>query len=261
MKVLILAGGLGTRLSEETQVIPKPMVEIGDRPILWHIMKMYSHHGFTEFVLLLGYRGSRIRNYFVNYLVQSSDVTLDLRENSVEIHENRSEPWKVTLLDTGLEAMTGARIRRARSFVGDQRFMLTYGDGVSDVNLRDVLDFHLRHGRAATMTVIQPEGRFGSISMRPDGLIGHFQEKPAGEGGWVNGGFFVCEPEVFDYIDDEESTIFERSPLERLAGDERLVAYRHAGFWRCMDTLHDKAALNELWNAGCAPWRTWGGTP
>lgn len=258
MKVLILAGGLGTRLSEETQVIPKPMVEIGDRPILWHIMKMYSHYGFTEFVLLLGYRGNRIRAFFADYLMQSSDLTLDLSDNSVEIHKNRAEPWKVTLLDTGLEAMTGARIRRARPFVGDERFMLTYGDGVSDVNLRAVLDFHLSHGRAATMTVIQPEGRFGSISMRPDGLVGHFREKPAAESGWVNGGFFVCEPEVFDYIDDEDSTVFERAPLEHLADDERLVAYRHHGFWECMDTLHDKARLNELWQSGRAPWRAWG---
>ncbi len=257
MKVLILAGGLGARLSEETHVVPKPMVEIGDRPILWHIMKAYSHQGFNEFVLLLGYKGHLIREYFADYLLRMSDVTLDLADGGIEIHNSRCDPWRVTLVDTGQDTLTGGRIRRARPYVGDERFMLTYGDGVSDVDLGRLIDCHTSGDNALTMTVIRPAGRFGTVVMGGGDQIAVFNEKPRGDGSWVNGGFFVCEPRVFDYIDDDDSVIFERAPLERLARDGQLGAYRHEGFWQCMDTLHDKAQLNERGASGRAPWRVW----
>jgi glucose-1-phosphate cytidylyltransferase len=257
MKVLILAGGLGTRLSEETSTIPKPMVEIGEHPILWHIMKLYSHYGHNEFVILLGYRGQEIRNYFATFLLQSSDVTLNLAGNSIEVHKSRCEPWKVTLLDTGRDTMTGGRIKQAEPYVGDAPFLLTYGDGVSDIDLAELVDFHTRHDRAATVSVIQPEGRFGAVTLDADNQVSAFNEKPAGDGGWVNAGFFVCDPVVFDYISTDEMTIFERQPLEDLARDRRLMAYKHRGFWHCVDTLHDKVRLNNIWTSGKAPWRVW----
>lgn len=256
MKVLILAGGYGTRLSEETVIRPKPMLEIGDQPVLWHIMKGYSHYGLNEFVILLGYKGYVIKEYFVNYFLHQSDVTIDLSTNQLEVHNNTSEPWKVTLLDTGKNSMTGGRILRAKSFVNNERFMLTYGDGVSDVNFDELLRFHKSHGKMVTATTVQPEGRYGSVDSNEEGRIQRFLEKPEGDGAWINGGFFVCEPEVFDYLEDDK-TIFEREPLENLASDGELYAYRHTGFWKCMDTLRDKSQLNRLWETGQAKWKIW----
>lgn len=257
MKVFILAGGMGTRLSEETDIRPKPMLEIGGRPMLWHIMKLYSHYGYNDFVLLLGYKGYVIKEYFANYFLHQSDVTIDLSTNQLEIHSNHSEPWRITLLDTGQSTMTGGRIKRAASFVGHEPFMLTYGDGVSDVNLDHLLTFHRQHGRAITMTAVQPQGRFGSFEASPDGSVSSFQEKLPGDGGWVNGGFFVCNPSVLDYILDGDATTFEHQPLRNLAHDGELYTYKHAGFWKCMDTLRDKIELNNLWDSGQAPWRIW----
>ncbi len=256
MKVLILAGGYGTRLSEETVIRPKPMLEIGDQPILWHIMKGYSHYGLNEFVILLGYKGYVIKEYFANYFLHQSDVTIDLSTNQLEVHNNTSEPWKVTLLDTGKNSMTGGRILRAKSFVNNETFMLTYGDGVSDVNFDELLRFHKSHGKMVTATTVQPEGRYGSVDSNEEGRIQRFLEKPEGDGAWINGGFFVCEPEVFDYLEDDR-TIFEREPLENLASDGELYAYRHTGFWKCMDTLRDKTQLNKLWESNQAKWKIW----
>ena len=254
MKVLILAGGLGTRLSEETDVRPKPMVEIGDRPILWHIMKSYSKYGFNEFVVLLGYKGYVIKEYFTNYFLHMSDVTIDLATNSLEIMNNSSEPWKVTLLDTGVNTQTAGRIRRAQSVIGDERFMLTYGDGVADVDIGELLKRHLEHGAAATMTSVQPAGRFGSINEDREGKVAEFLEKPKGDGAWVNGGFFVCEPRVFDFLGNDDMMPFEKSPLEALAKQGELFTYKHNGFWKCMDTIKDKHDLNELVSHGNTPW-------
>lgn len=256
MKVLILAGGYGTRLSEETVIRPKPMLEIGDQPVLWHIMKGYSHYGLNEFVILLGYKGYVIKEYFVNYFLHQSDVTIDLSTNQLEVHSNASEPWKVTLLDTGKNSMTGGRILCAKSFVNNETFMLTYGDGVSDVNFDELLRFHKSHGKMVTATTVQPEGRYGSVDSNEEGRIQRFLEKPEGDGAWINGGFFVCEPEIFDYLEDDK-TVFEREPLENLASDEELYAYRHTGFWKCMDTLRDKSQLNRLWETGQAKWKIW----
>lgn len=256
MKVLILAGGFGTRLSEETELRPKPMVEIGGRPILWHIMKGYAAQGFREFVILLGYKGYYIKEYFANYFLHQSDVTFDLGANQMHVHNSSSEDWRVTLLDTGQQTMTGGRVRRARDFLDGERFMLTYGDGVADVNLAGLLEFHQQHGRLMTLTSVQPEGRFGAIVQSPEGMVSEFKEKPMGDGAWINGGFFVCEPGVIDYIDGD-STVFEREPMERMAAKQQLAAYRHTGFWRCMDTLRDKTQLNELWASGKAPWKNW----
>ena len=256
MKVVILAGGFGTRLSEETDVRPKPLVEIGGRPILWHIMKGYAAQGYDEFVILLGYKGYYIKEYFANFFLHQSDVTFDLGNNSMQVHSSASENWKVTLLDTGTNTMTGGRIRRAREYLRDQPFLLTYGDGVSDVDLDALLRQHEQQGRLMTMTAVQPEGRFGAIVQQPDGSVSQFREKPEGDGGWINGGFFVCEPGVLEVIDGDQ-TVFEREPMERLAAQGQLAAYRHHGFWRCMDTLRDKTALNELWFAGQAPWKRW----
>ncbi|MGE4070533.1 MAG: glucose-1-phosphate cytidylyltransferase [Lysobacterales bacterium] len=256
MKVLILAGGFGTRLSEETDVRPKPMVEIGGRPILWHIMKCYAQQGFSEFVVLLGYRGYYIKEYFANYFLHQSDVTFDLGANRMHVHNSSSEDWKVTLLDTGRETMTGGRVRRAGSFIGRERFLLTYGDGLSDVNVKDVIRFHEQSGATATLTAVQPEGRFGALVQSPDGHVCEFKEKPEGDGSWINGGFFVCEPTVLDYIQGD-ATVFEREPMENMAAEGKLAAYRHSGFWKCMDTLRDKMQLNELWANGSAPWKIW----
>lgn len=255
MKVLLLAGGLGTRISEETHLKPKPMVEIGGKPILWHIMKMYSHYGFNEFTVLLGYKGYVVKEFFANYFLHQSDVTVDLAENKISFHNNKSEPWKITLLDTGMHSMTGGRILRARDYVGDEPFMLTYGDGVSDVNIKALEEFHRSHSGCITMTSVQPDGRFGSLKMDGD-RISQFMEKPKGDGGWINGGFFVCDPKVFEYIDGD-STIFERDPLEKMAEDKELFAFRHTGFWKPMDTLRDKNQLEEMLANNTAKWKTW----
>lgn len=254
MKVLILAGGLGTRLGEETGLRPKPMVEIGGKPILWHIMKCYSKYGFNEFVVLLGYKGYVVKEYFANYFLHMSDVTIDLSTNSLEVMSNSSEPWKVTLLDTGENTQTAGRIKRAQRVVGDDRFMLTYGDGVADVDMTELVKRHVSHGGAATMTAVQPAGRFGKIEEDSEGMISNFLEKPKGDGAWVNGGFFVCEPRVFDYLNDDDDMPFEQSPLKALAKANELFTYKHKGFWKCMDTLKDKNDLNELINQGKSPW-------
>lgn len=256
MKVAILAGGYGTRLSEETDIKPKPMVEIGGKPILWHIMKHYSHYGHNEFIILLGYKGYYIKEYFANYFLHQSDVTIDLQNNKMEIHNNSSEPWKVTLIDTGLETMTGGRVKRAQKFLQDETFLLTYGDGVSNVNIDALTEFHKKSGRLMTLTSVQPEGRFGALDLDGD-FIRKFAEKPKGDGSWINGGFFVCEPKVLDYITEGDSTILERSPLENLAKDRELVAYKHDSFWQPMDTLRDKMNLEQLWAKNQAPWKVW----
>jgi glucose-1-phosphate cytidylyltransferase len=256
MKVLLLAGGFGTRLSEETDVRPKPMAEIGGKPILWHIMKSYSYYGFNEFIILLGYKGYYIKEYFANYFLHQSDVTIDISTNEMEVHNSTSEPWKVTLLETGLHTMTGGRIKRARSFIGNDPFLLTYGDGVSNININELINFHQQHGKLITMTAVQPEGRFGALYIESDNKVKSFLEKPKGDGSWINGGFFVCEPEVIDYIENDE-TVFEQKPLEQLASLGQLYTFHHEGFWKCMDTLRDKVKLNELWEKGQAEWKIW----
>ena len=256
MKVVILAGGLGTRLSEETVVKPKPMVEIGGQPILWHIMKIYSHYGFNEFVICLGYKGYLIKEYFMNYFYHMSDITVDLAKNKVEIHRNEAEPWKVTLVDTGDNTMTGGRVKRIQKYIGDERFMLTYGDGVSDLNLKDLIDHHQKKQKLATLTAIRPAGRFGALNISHDGSVNSFFEKPKGDGDYVNGGFFVLEPGVFDYISGD-NTIWERDPLERLAREGQLTAFKHDGFWAPMDTLRDKQNLDSLWSNNQASWKKW----
>jgi glucose-1-phosphate cytidylyltransferase len=256
MKVVILAGGLGTRLSEETVVRPKPMVEIGGKPILWHIMKIYSHYGFHEFVICLGFKGYMIKEYFSNYFLHMSDVTFDMRNNTMEVHQQNVEPWQVTLVDTGIDTMTGGRLKRVAPYIGAETFMLTYGDGVSNVNITDLLAFHKKHGKSATVTATQPSGRFGSLSLDASLQVNAFQEKPMGDGSWINGGFFVLEPKMLDRIAGD-STVFEKEPLEGLAHDHELVAYKHSGFWQPMDTLRDKVHLEELWNKGNAPWKVW----
>ena len=255
MKVVILAGGYGTRLSEETDIRPKPMVEIGGKPILWHIMKIYSHYGFNDFVILLGYKGYFIKEYFANYFLHQSDMTLDMQTGKMEIHTNASEPWKVTLVDTGLETMTGGRIKQAQKYIGDEPFMLTYGDGVCDVNIPELLEFHRKQNKQMTMTAIQPTGRFGALDIRND-IVKKFVEKPAGDGSWINGGFMICEPSVFSIIENNE-TVFEQIPLQTLSKKGQLAAFKHTGFWQCMDTLRDKFILNDLWEKNSAPWKIW----
>jgi glucose-1-phosphate cytidylyltransferase len=256
MKVVILAGGFGTRLSEETDIKPKPMVEIGGKPILWHIMKNYSSHGFNEFVILLGYKGYVIKEFFSNYFLHQSDVTFDLANNSMEVHQNESEPWKVTLLDTGLGTLTGGRIKRAKDYIGDDDFLLTYGDGLSDVDIAKTVEFHKSHGKNITMTAVQPAGRYGALDIKADNSISSFKEKPKGDGAWINGGFFVCKSEVLDYIDGD-STTFEQEPLTDLAAEGQLMSFKHDGFWECMDTLRDKTNLCQLWDSDQAPWKRW----
>lgn len=256
MKVAILAGGFGTRISEETDSKPKPMIEIGGKPILWHIMKHYSHYGHNEFVILCGYKAYYIKEYFANYFLHQSDVTFDIKNNKMEIHQNHSEPWKVTLVDTGLETMTGGRVKRAERFLKDETFLLTYGDGVSDVDVDKLISFHKKNGKLMTVTSVQPDGRFGALELEGD-LIKKFVEKPKGDGSWINGGFFVCEPKMLDYITEGDATILERSPLEKLANDRQLVAFKHDGFWKPMDTLRDKTQLESLWETKKAPWKVW----
>ena len=257
MKVGILAGGLGTRLGEETGVRPKPMVEIGDYPILWHIMKIYSYYGYNDFVVMCGYKHEIIKEYFLNYYSNTSDVTIDLSNNNLTVHKTRTEPWKITLAYTGRNTMTGGRIKRAQEYFNDGPFMLTYGDGVADIDIPELLECHKKSKKIATMTIVQPSGRFGMVDIGKDGTIHQFQEKPKGEGGWINGGFMVLEPEVFDYIPDDDSMPFEQEPLQNLAKAGQLNAYYHRKFWRPMDMLKDKQDLNALWNQGNAPWKMW----
>jgi glucose-1-phosphate cytidylyltransferase len=256
MKVVILAGGLGTRISEETVVRPKPMIEIGGRPVLWHIMKIYSHYGYHDFIVCLGFKGYMIKEYFSNYFLHMSDVTFDMKHNTMEIHERYAEPWKVTLVDTGTETMTGGRIKRVAPYIGNEPFMLTYGDGVSDINIAQLVEYHKSHGKLATVTATQPSGRFGSLAIGDSNRVDSFQEKPAGDGSWINGGFFIVEPKILDYIAGD-STFFEKEPLERLAREGQLMAYKYRGFWYAMDTLRDKNHLESLWEAGKAPWKIW----
>lgn len=256
MKAVILAGGLGTRISEETTVRPKPMIEIGGRPILWHIMKTYAHHGITDFVICCGYKGYVIKEYFANYFLHMSDVTFDMRNNSMQVHHHHAEPWRVTLVDTGDDSMTGGRVKRIADYVKDEpAFCMTYGDGVSDVNITELVQFHQSRKVKATLTATIPPGRFGAINMDGD-KVATFIEKPKGDGGMINGGFFVLSPEVMDYIDGDP-TIWEREPLEKLAAEGNLAAYQHRGFWQPMDTLRDKLQLEELWQTGKAPWKVW----
>ncbi len=257
MKVVLLAGGFGTRISEESDLKPKPMIEIGGKPILWHIMKLYSHHGYNDFVILLGYKSYVIKEYFANYFLHQSDVTIDLKNNNMEIHNNSSEPWKVTLVDTGLNTMTGGRIKRAQKYIGDENFMLTYGDGVSDVDIKSLVECHNAHDKAITMTSVQPEGRFGALDIENGNSVKSFIEKPKGDGHWINGGFFVCSPKVFDYITEGDETVFEQAPLVNLAKDGEMIAYKHTGFWKPMDTLRDKVKLNEMYDSNKAPWIVW----
>ena len=257
MKVVILAGGLGSRLSEETILKPKPMVEIGGKPILWHIMKIYSHYGFNDFVILCGYKGYMIKEYFAHYFLHTSDLTIDVTSNTITHHNNHAEPWKITLVDTGLDTMTGFRIKQVKDYVGDEPFMLTYGDGVGDVNIIDLIAYHKSHGKAITMTSVQPESRYGSLVVNDEQQVLSFQEKPKGDGAWINAGFFVCQLEVFNYIPDGKQIIFEREPLEGLARDGQLYTYKHEGFWKPMDTQRDKSQLEELIERGTAPWIKW----
>jgi glucose-1-phosphate cytidylyltransferase len=256
MKVLILAGGFGSRLSEETSLKPKPMVEIGGKPILWHIMKIYSYYGFNDFVILCGYKGYMIKSYFANYYRHMADMTVDVANNTIEYHKNHAEPWKVTLIDTGLDTMTGGRIKRALDYVGNEQFMLTYGDGVANIDLSELLKFHKNHGKAITMTSVQPEGRFGALVINNEYKVTDFKEKQHGEGAWINAGFFVCNTDVFNYIAGDD-TIFERQPLENLAKDGELFTFKHTGFWKPMDMLRDKNELEEMWRKGDAPWKIW----
>ncbi len=256
MKVVILAGGMGTRISEETGVRPKPMVEIGGKPILWHIMKIYSHYGFNDFVICLGYKGYMIKEYFSNYFLHMSDVTFDMRRNTMEVHQRYAEPWQVTLIETGIETMTGGRIKQVAPYLGKETFLLTYGDGVADVNITELVAYHRRHGRTATVTSTQPTGRFGALHLDENKRVLSFQEKPAGDGSWINGGFFVIEPSLLGRIAGDQ-TVFEKEPLESLARDGGLIAYQHAGFWQPMDTLRDRNLLEDLWRTGKAPWKVW----
>lgn len=255
MKAVILAGGLGTRISEETTIKPKPMIEIGGSPILWHLMKTFSAQGINDFVICCGYKGYTIKEYFANYFLHMSDVTFDMRDNTMDVHQNKAEPWRVTLVDTGETTMTGGRLKRVHEYLGDEDFCFTYGDGLSDVNIVQLIEHHKRSGRQATVTAVQPAGRFGALNLRGD-KVTSFQEKPEGDGGWINGGFFVCSPSVVNRIAGDE-TVWEREPLEGMARDEELTAYLHKGFWHPMDTLRDKNYLEGLWASGKAPWKVW----
>jgi glucose-1-phosphate cytidylyltransferase len=257
MKTVLLAGGFGTRISEESAIKPKPMIDIGHRPILWHIMKIYSAHGINDFVVCCGYKGYVIKEYFARYYLNNSDVTFDLSKDRMTIHRTEAEPWRITVVDTGENTMTGGRIKRIREHVGDEAFCLTYGDGVSNIDITKLIAFHRAQRALATLTAVQPAGRFGAFTLKEgDTLVHGFKEKPKGDGAWVNGGFFVCEPGVFDYI-DSDSTVWEQGPMERLSQDGRLAAYQHPGFWQPMDTLRDKMLLEQLWTSGKAPWKVW----
>ncbi len=255
MKAVILAGGQGTRISEETSVRPKPMIEIGGKPILWHIMKIYSAHGINDFIICLGYKGYLIKEYFANYFLHMSDVTFDMSNNNMEVHQNKVEPWRVTLVDTGEDTMTGGRLKRVRPYVEDEEFCFTYGDGIADVNISELIKYHQRMEAIATLTAIQPPGRFGALDLDQQKIIG-FEEKPRGDGDRINGGFFVLSPGVFDYIEGD-ATVWEREPLENLAKEGKLSAFLHNGFWHPMDTLRDKNMLESLWDSGSPPWKVW----
>ncbi|WP_281238839.1 glucose-1-phosphate cytidylyltransferase [Flavobacterium praedii] len=258
MKVVIFAGGFGTRLMEETEARPKPMVEIGGKPILWHILKMYEHYGYNEFVICLGYKATYIKEYFYNYYLHNSDVTIELANNNINVHYSETESFKVTLIDTGLHTNTAGRLKRIEKYVTGETFMLTYGDGVADVNLSALLDFHKSHGRLATLTSVQVPGRFGNLEIKPQGEVDSFVEKPAGDGMWINGGFFVLESGIFKYLEgDVEDTQWEKEPLGAIAKDQQLAAYKHTGFWKCMDALRDRIELEAMWNSGNAKWKTW----
>ncbi|MCW3110827.1 MAG: rfbF [Segetibacter sp.] len=256
MKVVLLAGGLGTRLSEETSIRPKPMVEIGGMPILWHIMKIYSSHGFNDFIVCLGYKGYVIKEYFANYFLHKSDVTIDLTDNSIKVHDSQAEPWKITLVDTGNESMTGGRIKRIQRHLNNEPFMLTYGDGVGNVNIKALVEFHKKSNKLLTVTAVQPSGKFGALNIEDTETVSSFTEKPKGDGAWINGGYFVCQPDIFKYLDGD-STVWEKEPLEKIAGEGQMQAFKHHGFWRPMDTLKDKHDLNEMWDSNKAHWKTW----
>ena len=258
MKVVIFAGGLGTRISEESYLKPKPMIEIGEKPILWHLMKIYEAQGFNEFIICLGYKGFMIKQYFMNYYLYNSDVTFNLQTNSFEIHQTNTEKFRITLVETGLNTRTAGRLKRVEQYIGKEEFMLTYGDGLADVNLHELLEYHRSHGKIGTVTAVQPAGRFGLLGMEGDHRVTSFQEKPLGDGGWINGGFFVLKPEIFSYLpDNSDEFMWEEYPLETLSHDGQLMAYKHHGFWKCMDAMRDKDELEKLWNTGHAQWKIW----
>jgi glucose-1-phosphate cytidylyltransferase len=258
MKVVILAGGLGTRLMEETDARPKPMVEIGGKPILWHIMKIYENFGYNDFIICLGYKATLIKEYFYNYYLHNSDITINLENNRIDVHISNTESFKVTLIDTGLNTNTAGRIKRIQKFLDNETFMLTYGDGVANINLMELVEFHKKHGKLATLTSIQVPGRFGNIDISSDGSVEQFQEKPQGDGMWINGGFFVLEPGIYNYLEGNMDDIqWERGPLAEIAGDHQLAAYKHKGFWKCMDALRDRIELEQMWNSGKAEWKIW----
>ena len=258
MKVVLLAGGLGTRLAEETSIRPKPMVEIGGKPILWHIMKIYSHYGFNEFVICLGYKGYMIKEYFINYFLYNSDITVELHNNQLDVHYSNSESFKVTLVDTGINTNTAGRIKKIKKYITEDTFMLSYGDGVSNVNIEQLLAFHKQHGKLATLTTIQHPGRFGNVSFKDDGIVTQFAEKPEDEGFWINGGYFVLSNKIFDYLEgDVELVQWEREPLANIANDGQLAAFKHKGYWKAMDAMRDKIELEEEWNSGNPRWKTW----
>lgn len=256
MKVVILAGGLGTRLSEETVVKPKPMVEIGGMPILWHIMKIYSSYGYNDFIICLGYKGYIVKEYFANYFLHRSDVTIDLSDNSIKVHDSQAEPWKITLVDTGVDSMTGGRIKRIKEHVNNEPFMVTYGDGVGNIDIAELVKFHKKNGKYCTVTSVQPSGRFGALNIGTTNEVHSFMEKPKGDGSWINGGFFVCQPEIFDYIEGDGTT-WEREPMEQIASEGQMCAFKHEGFWKPMDTLRDKHELENDWLEGRAKWKNW----
>lgn len=258
MKVVIFAGGLGTRISEETEIKPKPMVEIGGKPILWHIMKIYSHYGYNDFIICLGYKGYAIKEYFMHYYMHNSDMTIELGNNKVDVHYTNSESFKVTLVDTGLETKTAGRLKRVQSYIGEEDFMLTYGDGVADIDIRKLVDYHKKHGKVATVTAIQPEAKFGGMELSDQNEVINFKEKPKGDGKWINGGFFVLKPEVFNYLGENcDGIMWEDTPLENLAQQQQMNAYKHYGFWKCMDALRDKLELELLWKSNKAKWKIW----
>jgi len=258
MKVVIFAGGLGTRIAEETDSRPKPMVEIGGKPILWHIMKIYSHYGFNEFIICLGYKGFLIKEYFMHYYLHNSDITIELGSNKLDIHYTNAESFKVTLVDTGLSTKTAGRLKRIRQYIGEEDFMLTYGDGVADIDLKQLLKFHYNHGKIATVTSVQPEARFGGMELAQDGTVINFKEKPKGDGKWINGGFFVLKPKVFEYLNyDVDNVMWEDNPMENLSKSKELIAYRHNGFWKCMDAMRDKIEMESLWQNNQAKWKIW----
>ncbi len=258
MKVVIFAGGIGTRISEESHLRPKPMIEIGGKPILWHIMKIYETHGFNDFIICLGYKGYMIKEYFINYFMHNSDFTVDLGKNTIDIHESKAESFRITLADTGLETKTAGRLKRVQKYLDNETFMLTYGDGVTDLDLKDLLKFHRQHGKTATVTSIQPAGKFGSLDIKADNSVSKFYEKPKGDGYWINAGFFILEPNVFDYLKGNcDEVMWEDFPLEELAKNGELAAFKHNGFWKCMDALRDKIELEQLWESGNAKWKIW----